>query len=190
MIKIGLIGEDPNDTDAIINLMKQKFDKGYQYIKIAKRITGDQLYNPGSVNIYNTEVGRKRPDHVIVMIDADAVITQKEKLAEKTELYYKIAKQLKCKSILLLNIYELEALILADIDGVNKTYGTKSNYSSNVMHQEDAKEELKKITRKGRKVYHPNDCPELFKKLSFDTVHNNCVYFKEFVQNFRNITNS
>ena len=45
MIKIGLVGEDPNDTDSIKNLLEKKYKKRVQFITLLKRINGYQLDN-------------------------------------------------------------------------------------------------------------------------------------------------
>jgi hypothetical protein len=45
MKRIGLIGEDPNDTSSIINLLKSKYSKGFSFIPLVKHIRGHRLDN-------------------------------------------------------------------------------------------------------------------------------------------------
>jgi len=46
MIRVGLVGEDPNDTSSIINLLQQKYKGKAQFYPLAKGIKGHQLDNP------------------------------------------------------------------------------------------------------------------------------------------------
>lgn len=46
MIKVGLVGEDPNDTLSIKNLLEKRYKAKVQFYQLAKRIKGFQLDNP------------------------------------------------------------------------------------------------------------------------------------------------
>ena len=84
----------------------------------------------------------------------------------------------------MLNIYELEALIFADIETFNKLYSTSIKGNRDVSYIERPKEELKEKTRKLKKKYFESDCPKLFKELRIDIVSKNCAYFKTFLDDF------
>ncbi len=172
-IKIGLIGEDPNDTNAIANLLKQKHNDGFSYVTISQHKRGGQILNPTSVKSYNIEIKSKLPDYVIVIMDADLTIHDEEKIQKKKDKFYRNFETLSCKNkLLLMNVYELEALIVADIDSCNKYYKSNITYSGNVMYLNDPKKFLMDKTLKG-KQYHVSHCPDLFKTLQFDTIIKN-----------------
>jgi hypothetical protein len=86
---------------------------------------------------------------------------------------------------LLINIYELEALILADIATFNKFYGTSINYSKNVMHHKEPKEFLIQKTAKNKKTYSESHCPEIFRHLDISIIRQKCIYFREFYDDFK-----
>ncbi len=184
MIKIGLIGEDPTDTGAIKHLMKQKFGKGFHFFTLSKKQTGSKMLNQAAIRAYNFEIQKHKPNHIIVIMDADAIITEKNKIQAKQGLYNNRKKEINCNNILLLNIYELEALALADIDSFNEHYNSKVKFTGSVSHKEDPKKYLKNETDK---KYKESDCPEIFKHLQFDTVMKNCSYFEEFIANFEDV---
>ncbi len=189
-IKIGLIGEDPNDTNAIANLLKQKYATGFSFMTISQNIRGCQMFTDNAIRSYNFEIKSKTPDHVVVIMDADATKNEAELIRAKQERYYKIRKGLKCESnILLLNIYELEALIIADIETCNNYYKSDINFKGDVMHVKDPKGLLVLKTSKGKK-YHVSHCPDLFKTLQFDIIIKKCAYFKEFITEFEKTINS
>ena len=181
MVRIGLIGEDPNDTTAITHLLQQRFNKGFRYITLSPQKRGSQIFNDASVRSYNIEIMKDRPHHIIVIIDADSIVTENAKIKKRKSLYNKLSRQLNCKSLLLLNIYELEALILADIEGFNKHYQTKVNFKGNVSYQQKPKEYLQEKSARKYQVAH---CAYLFLHLNFDTILQNCAYFKTFVADF------
>jgi len=183
-IKIGLIGEDSNDTDAIIHLMKQKYDVGYRYRTLSLYKKGTQIFNESAAKSFNFEIKKDPPHYVIVVADADAIITETDKIRNKKVLYERLAKWLDCKSLLLLNIYELEALIFADIDTFNSHYNVSVKGDRDVMYINEPKEELMRKTSKTKKKYSESHCPDLFTSLRIETVSKNCSYFKIFLDEF------
>jgi hypothetical protein len=88
------------------------------------------------------------------------------------------------KGLLLLNIWELEALIFADITTFNKLYNTTYKFSGDQSFKKNPKEELKRITFQKKKKFNESDCPEIFENLNFNTVENNCNYFADFITDF------
>ena len=83
-----------------------------------------------------------------------------------------------------MNIYELEAMILADIQTFNKIYSVKINFMANPMYKTEPKEFLIEKTSKANKQYSESHCPEIFKQLKFDVVIENCDYFNVFYDAF------
>jgi 5'(3')-deoxyribonucleotidase len=181
MIKIGLIGESPYDTKAIKHLLQQKYSDGFSYTILLKNISGDHLNTLKAKKAIAIEVTEQKPDLVVVIRDADALESHENAIGEKKEWYRHFANQIDKKSVLLLNVYELEALILADIEILKTYYQVQVNFKGSVSHQEKPKEYLHQKTGKKYKV---SDCPDLFRNLRFETIRGNCAYFKDFILSF------
>jgi len=58
-MKIGLIGEDPYDTDSIKNLLTQKYP--YRFIPILKNLRGTQLDSPKAGKLLKIELKTNFP---------------------------------------------------------------------------------------------------------------------------------
>jgi len=86
--------------------------------------------------------------------------------------------------LLLLNIYELEALILADIETFNRLYGSAIPFSGNPMFKCKPKDFLRHSTKKAKKQFTVSDNPAIFKKLRFDVLMEKCPYFNDFIASF------
>lgn len=184
MKKIGLIGEDPNDTNAIKNLLERKYPKNIKFQQLLKNIRGHQLDNARVSKSLEIEYKEYKPNFVIFIRDADCISTEQAKIQKVHDWFSKLNISVNNTGILLMNVFELEALILADIATFNKLYRTTIKYSGNVMFQMDPKKFLKEKTYKNHKKYSESDCPNIFKQLDFDIVLNNCTYFKAFYEIF------
>ncbi len=182
MINIGLIGESPYDTKAIKHLLQKRYDVGYRYTTLLKNVTGDHLNTLKAIRAIASEVKQKNPDVVVVMRDADAYESDINRIKEKQDWYIHLSGQISNKSLFLLNIFELEALLFADIDTLNAHYGTSFS-NRNVMYIDRPKEELKRKT-KGSRKYAESHCPVLFKLMRIEIVSKNCTYFRDFLGEF------
>jgi Domain of unknown function (DUF4276) len=189
MINIGLLGEDPNDTSSIKNLLNQKYHGKVQFYPLANRINGYQLDNPKIKRSLPIEFEAKSCDFIIYIRDLDGLKSDQSKINERLKWFHELDKTINNKGILLLNIWELEGLILADIDTFNKLYHITYKFKKDPMAVKEPKELLKHITSKSKKKYHESDCPEIFEKLSIDTIENGCSYFKEFLLEFNERSN-
>lgn len=85
---------------------------------------------------------------------------------------------------MLLNIWELEALIFADIDTFNKRYKVSHSFKGDPMRVKEPKEVLMRITKKGAKQYKESHCPEIFSSLDIERIKANCKYFHTFITEF------
>ncbi|MBC7554948.1 MAG: hypothetical protein H7257_13335 [Taibaiella sp.] len=112
---IGLVGEDPNDTTAVKNLLLQRFNKNITYLPLINRARGYQLDNARVKHALCIECRIKKPDIVLFIRDADGVATETNAISKCKDWFHRMSADLKSQNILLLNIYELEALIFADI---------------------------------------------------------------------------
>src|ERR1700743_2437831 len=123
-LKIGLIGEDPNDTQSIRNLLQRRYPDSFTFKQLIKNKKGYQLDNARTSAALKVEFDDFKPNYVIFIRDADALPGENEKIQKAHNWFIKLNQIVNNKGILLLNIYELEALILADIETFNRLYGT------------------------------------------------------------------
>lgn len=186
--KIAILSENPNDVQAIANLLKKKYN--YKFISLLRtsdKITGDMLRNQKNKHTIRKAFQFSKPDLVLFSLDLDATQNSqnyKDKLAEKKATYSELkslfyTSKSKKNSIFLLNIYELEALILADIETINQFYNSDFQIIKSVELIKAPKEFLKsKIS------YNEGKSPQVFALLDFETVQKNCAYFSDFVIRF------
>jgi Domain of unknown function (DUF4276) len=182
-IKIGIVGESPNDTSSIIILLKQKLSVGIIYITLIKNMLGAQLDGRKAKSLLKREFEKNLPDIVVFIRDADGLDTDKQQIMNRKEWYNNMSKELNSTKILLLNIYELEALVFADISAFNAMFNTELKGDREVTRINQPKKELIYATdriKKYRKTYQEKDCARLFEKMNIDTVIKNCKYFAEF----------
>jgi hypothetical protein len=184
MIKVGLVGEDPNDTLSIKNLLEKRYKRKVQFKSFTRTGTGYGLDSDKTKKNIPVEFEEKKCDFVIFIRDLDAFESQKSKVQKRINWFNELNVLVKNKGILLLNIWELEALILSDIEAFNKFFRINYKFNSDPMAQKEPKEILKKITSKSNKQFKESHCPELFKKLNIDKVEANCRCFKDFIQAF------
>jgi hypothetical protein len=117
MIKIGLVGENPNDTTAIANLLKQQTAYHFHFFTMLNDVNGDDLDSDRALSLIRTEYQFNRPDLVVYIRDLDALETDTEKIQRRKELFQKKRRRVNGRAILLLIVFESEALVLADVDG-------------------------------------------------------------------------
>jgi hypothetical protein len=184
MIKVGLVGEDPNDTLSIKNLLEKRYQRKVQFKSFTKAGTGYGLESAKTKKSIPIEFEEKKCDFVIFIRDLDAFESQKTKVQKRMNWFNEFNRFVKNKGILLLNIWELEALILSDIDAFNKLFSVNHKFRGDPMVQKEPKELLKKITSKSNKQFEESHCPEIFKKLDIDKIEENCRFFKDFIISF------
>lgn len=178
---IALVGEDPNDTLAIKNLLLQKYSRDFKFYPILRNKRGDQLNNAATIKALEIELETRAYDYVIFIRDLDGLETEKARLNSRIKWFNDLNKVCNKKGLLLLNIYELEALILADIEVFNKEYKVSIPGVGNVMFKKQPKEFLILKTAKSKRKYSESHCPGLFKKLRVPQLTANCKYFKDFI---------
>lgn len=181
-MKIGIIGEDPYDTTAVKNLLSRKYP--YQFKPILRQIKGDQLDSTKTKRLLKIELKSDAYAVVIYTRDLDGLETETKKIQKISRWFEGLDALNKNTGILLLNIYELEALILADIETFNRLFGTRLNFTGNPMYKKEPKEYLKEKTRKCRRKFDVSENPEIFKSLRIEKLIRNCTYFKDFIISF------
>lgn len=178
-MKIGLVGEAPNDTQSIKNLLLKRYtDKKYEFVFMLQRINGSNLDSQRTKRFLRIEFESQKPDVVIFIRDLDSILPNKLKLYERKNYFTTSNSVVNKRGIHLLHIYEIEALILSDIDTFNKRYKTNIGKIDNVMSISEPKEFLKNAS----KNYNESHNSDIFNDLDFDKVLE-CAYFKKFIKN-------
>jgi len=186
-MNIGLVGEAPNDTEAIKNLLSRKYSSTvYEFYPLLNNIHGSQLDNQKTKRFLRIEYESRKPNVVIFIRDLDGTIRNNTTLNDRKEYFKTLNNVVNKKGVFLLNIFEIEALIISDIETFNKKFGCQLIYEDNPMEIENPKEDLKK------KCHHFKESlnPEIFKLLRFEIVKQNCIYFKEFILELERIINT
>jgi len=180
-MKVAVVSESLHDSNAIINLLNRHYS--IEFSPVLETITGSSLDATSRTSkLLQKELRSEDYSFVLYIRDLDASRLHREKMLERIQWFRKLNKGNGRNGVFLLNIYELEALILADIDTFNKNYGTTINFTVNPMHQSNPKEFLKDETRKVKKQYAEGHCPDLFKKLDIDKlIACEDFYFKRFI---------
>ncbi len=164
MIKIGVVGEDPNDTSSVISLLSKKYPQ-VQFKKLAKGVTGSQLDSKKLRTSLTIEVKREQLKSIVYIRDLDGFDSEMSKLNKIHAWFANLDKEFGKTGILLTNIWELEALIFADIATFNTLYKVAHQFNGDPSKIKDPKGELKRITRNSSKKFHESHCPQIFDKL-------------------------
>jgi len=183
-MKIGLVGEAPNDTSAIQNLLSRKY-LDVDFVTLLDRIHGSMLDNKKAISrLLRIEYESHTPDVIIFIRDLDALETDREAKRKRKEVFSASNSIVDKKGIFLLNIYELEAIILADINSFNNYYGTEIPGYADPMKVVMPKEVLIEATTSLNNRFIVSHTPHLFSLLNFEIVKQNCRYFSMFIRRF------
>jgi hypothetical protein len=188
MKRIGLIGESPNDTNSFINLFSRQYPGLCEYFPLLKNYRGGNLDNvklsSPVVAQLKTDYRFMQPDFVILIRDADALESDHVKMNDRLTKLYALGNAVTQNATYLFCIWEMETLLLADMDTVNAkfktflTYPYQANDPVDPMLKADPKQFL--IDNCG---YNTSDCSELFKTIDFNKLLS-VRFFSEFVTNF------
>lgn len=184
MIRVGLVGEDPNDTSSLKILLNKKYSGRVHFQPLLKRIRGHQLDSVKTKRAVGAEMSLNKCSFILFIRDLDGLHTQKDLVQLKNEWFSSLNQVCGNQNIFLLNIWELEAMIFGDIETFNSKYGTAIRADKNPMMISNPKEELKRATYKGRKRFEESHCPEIFEALDFDRVVSRCDFFRDFIIQF------
>jgi hypothetical protein len=177
-MKIGLLGEAPNDTTAIQNLLSRKYPE-LNFVALLDRIHGSMLDNKKAISrLLRIEYEEHSPDIIIFIRDLDGLEHNKSARRKRQEIFSYSNHIVDKIGISLLNIFEIEALILADIAAFNILYGCGIPTIADSMTVVMPKEFLINATKK---VYNESHNPHLFTLLNFDVIKQNCRYFSTFI---------
>ncbi|GAA4213104.1 hypothetical protein GCM10022289_44800 [Pedobacter jeongneungensis] len=183
MINVGLVGEDPNDTVAISKLLSKKYAEKIRFHSLAKRLRGCQLDSPKILKTLPIDFKDKECEFIIYVRDLDGFSSEKAKFEAKNKWFTTLDARINGQGILLLNIWELECLILGDIETFNRLYNVNCNFKGDPVMIKDPKGFLMKETAKSKKKYQESHCRDIFGDLDFEKVSKNCSPFRTFIKN-------
>lgn len=183
-IKIGLVGEAPNDVDSIRHLLSKSHSE-LQYINFLNNINGSQLDSQKTKRFLRIEYESKRPDIVIFIRDLDGLKTDKDQLNKRKEYFKEFNSVVDKKGIFLLHIYEIECLFFFNISVFNSEYGCNVDFNTQPELIREPKEYLKNFTNKYSEIHNS----EIFKKININELLN-CEYFSLFYKKFVSTINS
>ncbi|MCF6308591.1 MAG: hypothetical protein L3J09_11660 [Flavobacteriaceae bacterium] len=107
-MRIGLVGEAPNDTQSMKNLMEKNYDSGFEFFFMLDRINGSKLDSQKTKRFLRIEYKTKKPDLIIFIRDLDSVLPNELKLNGR-KLYFTNSNRVVDKNgIYLLHIYEMK----------------------------------------------------------------------------------
>lgn len=193
MKRIGIISENyNNDSKAVAYLLKKKFSEHAAFIPLLKSISGAGLDEIRKVTaILKTEIAKNKIDLLILVRDLDGLLSDKKGIKQVENWAQTIKKKLSTKQLFII-IFELEALILADVDAFNTIYKIRYQLKTSPKFQSNPKELLKQITRKTKRKYKESDAPEIFQQLNFQKVYQNHkgeYSFQSFIKELENTIN-
>ena len=184
MIKIGIVGEHPlNDSDALKALLENS--KRYDKIKLSWRIILKRMRG-GALDGKNGTASKKAirllqqefKDHnfnfVIYIRDLDGLPSDDKKIKNRLKWFTQLDKEGgNNNGIFFLAIFELEALMLADIETFNQIFNSNIKFKSNPLFQSDPKELLIRETRKVRNEYKESDSKRVLEQSDFNKIYKN-----------------
>lgn len=130
MTRVGLIAEDAYDVRSINALLKKKYTT-VQFKHILPRVKGAGLKSDKTRRSITAEFKTSGCAFIVFMIDLDGVATHGDLISKKQNLFNSLNALCGNENLLLLNIWELEAMIFGDIDVFNKKRLDKSKNKQN-----------------------------------------------------------
>jgi len=174
MKRVGIVGEHyDHDAGALKKLLERKYNSGeVLFIPLLKTLKGKQLNRIRKVReLLHQELQRYQLDFIIYMRDLDGLPSEQEKIDELENWFRQV--KVDDAGFLFILIFELEALILADIATFNQLYKVKISLKANPLHKSKPKEFLKEQTAKTNKKYHESHAGEIFEASNFDEITSN-----------------
>ena len=174
-LKIAILGEHPdNDAEAFRTLLEKRPYPNAQFDIPIRNLRGGQLDVPAAVIRQIKNVKREKSiDKFIIVRDLDGILSERDKVKNRDEWFQKVNKGIDESGIFYLAIAETEALLLSDIETINKKYGTKLPQHANPISIPDPKKELKTKTEKSKSPYEPKHCGDIMKEIDFQKVLKN-----------------
>ncbi len=175
--KIGIIGEHPNnDSKALIALL-QKYVLADWELKICdlKGLRGNRLDNYKDFQeMLLIEKTAEEYERFIIVRDLDSLEKDKVAIKQKEGWFRRIKQIINDESYFFLVIYEIEALILCDMEGLNRFFQSNIQYEGIPIQEDDPKRLLMDATQNTAKgKYEENMATPIFQKLDFYKIYDN-----------------
>ena len=182
VLTVGLIGENPNDTDALVALLNHRYAGRFRAFQLVKRQTGDRLGSAKTQRLLASNYQQEKPRLVVYIRDLDALASDAAKKLERQQEFVAIKKIVGPEALFLLHVFQFEALLWADIAAFNRYYGVSLATKGDPTMIEQPKKKLISATDKLKagKQYSPNHSAELAAKLDYAKLLKGCRYFQEF----------
>jgi len=172
-MRVGLIGENPNDTESIANLLSLKYN--HQYISVLKRRKGGQLDNAKFTALLEIELKNNNFDLLIFIRDLDGFENEADKVKVREKWFATNKLHFKKDSLFLLNIHALESIFFSDVISLNKIFNLKLSFS-NPLSINNPKKELIRVTAER---YKENRAADYISKLDYNAVLKNYKPLKD-----------
>ena len=184
MIRIGVIGENENDTKAVSGLLKRNFPNQFYFHRLLPNINGSNLDDKNDnhlVRKLRTEFELEELDYVLYIRDLDTLIEDRIQVGFRKKRFRRFSKVVNRKAIFMLNIVEMEALICADFD----TFRTFKNQTS-LSFEKTIAYEIPNPSEALEKTlfYQKSELPTIIPLLNLETLKSNHKYFKAFLAEF------
>ena len=181
LVRVGLLGESPNDTAALKVLLQQKYAGRIHVFPLLKNLPADKVSGLKAQRMLPKACVEERPDVVVFTRDLDALASDTAQRQKRQKEFDDINQCVDGKGVFLLHIYEFEAIIMAHIGPFNALYKCACKPQADPMRIVDPKGELQRASRKGKRgEYSENDCESICAHLDYAEVVKNCGYFREF----------
>ena len=105
MVKVGLVGESPNDTESIKNLLLKKYSlDNIQFTTLLNGLNGSKLDAQKTKRNFRREYETLKPDIIIFIRDLDGLKSNKHQLQLRKQYFTNFNSVVDKKGIYLLNI--------------------------------------------------------------------------------------
>ena len=181
-VRVGLLGESPNDTAALKVLLQQKYAGRIQVFPLLKNLKADKVSGLKALRMLPSVYADTQPDIVVFTRDLDALASNTAQWQKRQKEFNDINNRVGQKGIFLLHVYEFEALIMAHITPFNALYKCACKPQADPTRIVDPKGKLQEASRKGKRgvEYSENDCADVCTKLDYAELVKNCGYFRDF----------
>ncbi len=172
-IKVGIVGEHPqNDAEALQFLLNTVAETNVEFSIRMEKFRGGQL--DGEKFFRSLAVEADSLNWIILVRDLDGFLSESKKLNIKDLWFQRANKSAAKKGIFFLVIYEMEALILADVNALNEYYNLNEKPVGDPTLKFKPKEILEKLTAKTLKgKYKEEHALDILKRVKFKTVYKN-----------------
>ena len=180
MKHIAVIGESLFDTKPLCQIWNKRYLKKARFSTVLKRLEGSVLYSKKIGRMIKADMQSSDYDFIIVVRDLDAGRSNHKQWSTVQDWYSELSEHFP-NNILLLNVQELEALILADIETFNAIYKTSIKFPGNPEALNSPKDFLISATHGKRKRFEVKDNQQLIPRLDFTKVEAKCKFYRDFI---------